>query len=188
MGNNKDNGFSKDWEWKEDNIIIPFKENKPKKKKFNENVNFRAEAILKLRQKGHKVSYAAGAVGVARKILAEEAVTWPGKMNKASARKILRQFAGGGEIKKIKHMRSSSENFYRSREWRQVRYEALIKCGRACMCCGAKPKDGIILHVDHVKPRSKYPQLELDINNLQILCEDCNLGKSNIYEDDFREK
>jgi hypothetical protein len=177
MGNNKDNGFSRNWEWKED---------MPEKKIVNKKTNARAETILKLRQKGYKISYAAGAIGLARKILAEDGKTWPGKMNKSSARKIMRQFIFGSEVKKTKHMRSSSENFYRSREWRQVRYEALIRCGRACMCCGAKPKDGIILHVDHVKPRSKYPRLELDINNLQILCEDCNLGKSNIYEDDFR--
>ncbi|MFC6439812.1 HNH endonuclease [Bowmanella sp. JS7-9] len=34
-----------------------------------------------------------------------------------------------------------------------------------------------MLHVDHVKPRAKFPELALDINNLQILCETCNLGK-----------
>ena len=55
------------------------------------------------------------------------------------------------------------------------------------MMCGRSPKvHGIILHVDHIKPRSKYPELELDITNLQILCEDDNLGKSNRYETDYR--
>ena len=42
------------------------------------------------------------------------------------------------------------------------------------------------LHVDHIKPRSKHPELELDINNLQILCKDCNLGKSNTDSIDYR--
>jgi hypothetical protein len=42
------------------------------------------------------------------------------------------------------------------------------------------------MHVDHIKPRSKYPDLELSRQNLQVLCEDCNLGKSNKYEDDWR--
>ncbi len=46
---------------------------------------------------------------------------------------------------------------------------------------------GIPLHVDHIKPRSKYPDLALDINNLQILCESCNLGKGAWDETDFRE-
>jgi hypothetical protein len=75
--------------------------------------------------------------------------------------------------------------FYRSQEWRKVRYEALKRYGRKCVCCGAEPPY-VVLHVDHIKPRSKHPELELDINNLQILCEDCNLGKSNTDEIDYR--
>ena len=41
------------------------------------------------------------------------------------------------------------------------------------MRCGNKNQ----LEVDHVKPRKNYPELELDIDNLQILCRDCNLRK-----------
>lgn len=80
---------------------------------------------------------------------------------------------------------SIGNNFYKSRAWRELRYEALKLCGRKCACCGAEPPY-IVLHVDHIKPRSKHPELELDINNLQILCEDCNLGKSNNDEIDYR--
>jgi len=76
--------------------------------------------------------------------------------------------------------------FYTSREWRSLRLEVLIEQGRRCCVCGRSAKDGIVLHVDHIKPRSKYPELELDKKNLQILCEDCNLGKSNRYEEDWR--
>jgi len=41
--------------------------------------------------------------------------------------------------------------------------------------------------VDHVKPRAN-PELELDIDNLQILCRDCNLvkGVKNSIDWDFR--
>ena len=78
--------------------------------------------------------------------------------------------------------------FYDSREWRRVRFMVLRKYGFVCMACGAKPLPGIPLHVDHVKPRSKYPELELSIDNLQVLCRDCNLGKSNEFEDDLRPK
>lgn len=73
-------------------------------------------------------------------------------------------------------------SFYDSREWRELRYKVIKKHGRSCMACGSVER----IHVDHIKPRSKYPELELDINNLQILCEDCNLGKSNIDETDWR--
>ncbi|WP_374759367.1 HNH endonuclease [Dyadobacter fanqingshengii] len=50
------------------------------------------------------------------------------------------------------------------------------------MCCGKF----VELHVDHIKPRSNYPRLALKLTNLQILCKACNLGKSNLYKDDWR--
>ena len=78
----------------------------------------------------------------------------------------------------------SFDKFYSSSEWRSLRYKALRLRGFQCQACGNRPPLAI-LHVDHIKPRSKHPELELDINNLQVLCKDCNLGKSNIYEDDL---
>lgn len=79
-----------------------------------------------------------------------------------------------------------SEVFFVSREWRELRYKALKKHGGKCQLCGKARKDGIKLHVDHIKPRSKYPALSLDLDNLQVLCEDCNLGKSNKDDTDWR--
>jgi 5-methylcytosine-specific restriction endonuclease McrA len=67
--------------------------------------------------------------------------------------------------------------FYQTRKWRELRWKAIELSEGKCEVCGLNKNDGVILHVDHIKPRSKYPELELDINNLQILCEDCNLGK-----------
>ena len=78
-----------------------------------------------------------------------------------------------------------ADNFYHSQAWRDLRYRVLDKYGRRCQKCGATPA-AAALHVDHIKPRSKYPELELAFDNLQVLCESCNLGKSNKYEDDFR--
>lgn len=77
-------------------------------------------------------------------------------------------------------------DFYKTDKWRSLRVKALVKYGRKCCLCGRPASDGVVLHVDHIKPRSKYPALELDINNLQILCEDCNLGKSNKYSEKLR--
>jgi len=76
--------------------------------------------------------------------------------------------------------------FYQSDPWRDVRYRALVLHGAQCQCCGRTPRHGVVLHVDHIKPRSKYPELELDISNLQVLCEDCNLGKLARDETDWR--
>lgn len=84
---------------------------------------------------------------------------------------------------------SSVENtsFYLSREWLSLRVRVLSKYDCKCMMCGRSPREhGIVIHVDHIKPRSKYPELALCFDNLQLLCEDCNIGKSNKYETDYR--
>jgi 5-methylcytosine-specific restriction endonuclease McrA len=77
--------------------------------------------------------------------------------------------------------------FYNSDDWRRVRYEALKRGKGCCDCCGARPTTGNPLHVDHIKPRSRFPELELDVANLQVLCRDCNLGKSARDATDWRD-
>lgn len=78
------------------------------------------------------------------------------------------------------------DGFYLTRAWRELRYKALKLYGRMCMVCGASALSGAVIHVDHIKPRSTHPHLRLDINNLQVLCEDCNIGKCNYDEIDWR--
>lgn len=87
--------------------------------------------------------------------------------------------------KKIKSLRRSRyvDSFYRSRDWLEIRYAIIKKYGRECMACGQLRGS---MHVDHIKPRSKYPELELQFDNLQILCKECNYGKSDKDETDFR--
>lgn len=81
----------------------------------------------------------------------------------------------------------SKTDFYRSKLWRELRVRVLESYSCNCMMCGRSPKQhGVVLHVDHIKPRSKYPELELSFSNLQILCDDCNLGKSNKFKTDHR--
>ena len=77
-------------------------------------------------------------------------------------------------------------DFYSSRAWRNVRYQAIKRADGNCEACDRSPKEGVVLHADHVKPRSKYPHLALEVTNIQILCEDCNMGKSNKDETDWR--
>ena len=94
---------------------------------------------------------------------------------------------GRNAAKKAKVSRLDNEKFYSSSHWLELRVRVLENNKCCCMMCGASPKeDGIKLHVDHIKPRSKYPELSLDYNNLQVLCEACNIGKSNYYETDYR--
>ena len=78
---------------------------------------------------------------------------------------------------------ASGPTFYESRPWQVLRYQALKRYGRKCCLCGAS---NVRLHVDHIKPRSRYPELELRIDNLQVLCEPCNMGKGAWDESDWR--
>ncbi len=77
--------------------------------------------------------------------------------------------------------------FYTSSAWLRVRYDALKRFDGACHCCLCRPIR-TPLHVDHIKPRSKYPELALDPANVQVLCQDCNFGKCNTDETDWRWK
>jgi len=91
------------------------------------------------------------------------------------------------ETGKSRITKKKKTSFYESKKWRILRYKALSLHGSSCQCCGRNYKEhNVIMHVDHVKPRSKYPSLELELSNLQILCEDCNLGKLNLDETDWR--
>lgn len=78
------------------------------------------------------------------------------------------------------------DRFYVSEAWRRLRYLALRNSEGKCCCCGASAADGAKLHVDHVVPRFQDPKRALDITNLQVLCEDCNLGKGAWDSTDWR--
>lgn len=75
--------------------------------------------------------------------------------------------------------RSSNNSFYTSWEWTTLRMKVIKTYGRRCMCCGATPSDGAVIQVDHIKPRSLRPDLALDFDNMQVLCQACNRGKGN---------
>ena len=63
-----------------------------------------------------------------------------------------------------------------------IRYNVLKRDNYSCQICGATAKDGAKLHVDHIIPVSKGGKTVM--NNLQTLCERCNIGKSNKTEND----
>jgi 5-methylcytosine-specific restriction endonuclease McrA len=90
------------------------------------------------------------------------------------------------KLKTVSGIDVTSDAFLFTFEWRRVRMEALKKYGPKCMCCGATPATGAVMNVDHIKPRKKWPSLALDVNNLQILCHDCNHGKGNWDQTDWR--
>lgn len=80
-----------------------------------------------------------------------------------------------------------SDAFLQTFEWRRVRMVALKKYGAVCQCCGASPATGAVMNVDHIKPRRLFPHLALNVENLQVLCHECNHGKGNWDMTDWRE-
>ena len=60
--------------------------------------------------------------------------------------------------------------------------KTIKKYGAMCQCCGATPgmmtvgSAGVRIVVDHIKPISKYWELRLAKSNVQILCDECNMG------------
>ncbi len=55
--------------------------------------------------------------------------------------------------------------------------QALLKENYTCQICLFR--DVEIMEVDHILPKSTYPELRHDINNLQVLCPNCHRRKSN---------
>lgn len=66
--------------------------------------------------------------------------------------------------------------------WR-LRAQVLIRDNCICQMCGTSPakNSNVILHADHIKPWSRGGDTILE--NLQTLCQKCNIGKSNLHSE-----
>ena len=67
-----------------------------------------------------------------------------------------------------------------------IRWQVFKRDNWRCVACGKSADDNVILHIDHIIPRSKGGKDE--INNYQTLCETCNIGKSNKDDTNLRNK
>ncbi len=66
-----------------------------------------------------------------------------------------------------------------------MRWQVFQRDNWKCVSCGRSADNDVILHVDHIIPRSKGGKDELD--NFQTLCHVCNIGKSNKDDTNIRE-
>lgn len=75
----------------------------------------------------------------------------------------------------------ASKEYQRSLMTSSLRYDIMKRDGFKCVLCGRNADDGVKLHVDHIVPVSKggrtFP------GNLRTLCDSCNFGKSNKYDE-----
>lgn len=127
--------------------------------------------------------------GVSDKAFAKENMQFlidhtPKAVSKPVAEKVFVKPVSSQTLKPLGFVKT--DEFLQSFEWRKLRMQALKKHGSRCQCCGATPADGKRMNVDHIKPRKFFPELALELDNLQILCEDCNHGKGNWDQTDWR--
>lgn len=108
----------------------------------------------------------------------------PHKNNKNFRKRIFQHdvFIGRRKAQIRKLIELNPDEFYLSSTWIKLRDHTRKIYEKKCMKCSRKK----FLQVDHVKSRSHFPELELNIRNLQILCSNCNQEKSNLNEIDFR--
>jgi hypothetical protein len=66
--------------------------------------------------------------------------------------------------------------FYNSKKWKLIKEQVYKTFVHMCPVCGSEDN----LRVDHIKPIRHYPALIDDMNNLQLLCNECNLEKGSM--------
>lgn len=82
-----------------------------------------------------------------------------------------------------------TKGFYQSAAWRKARIKCLelnmatygvLTCE---LCYRTRADDVKSFHCHHKMSRSNWPELALELENLAVCCDDCNVGMSNRYED-----
>lgn len=73
-----------------------------------------------------------------------------------------------------KRKQEEEQLFYSSPEWAKLREQVIKEDGRVCAQCHGRIKNNSDVTVDHIRPRSKYPELGLRRENLRVLCRKCN--------------
>lgn len=75
--------------------------------------------------------------------------------------------------------KSQRDELFSSPIYKTVR-AAVLRASPWCKMCGRRPPR-VVLNVDHIIPLTVDWSRRMDPNNLQVLCEDCNQGKSNYW-------
>ena len=95
-------------------------------------------------------------------------------------KKLLFFYEKSQKITEQREIRSGQIEYERSLMTATLRYEILKRDNFRCQICGSTAQDGVKLHIDHIVPVSKGGHTTAD--NLQVLCDRCNFGKSDKLE------
>lgn len=72
--------------------------------------------------------------------------------------------------------RDFAKQFYRSKEWQEVRQAILIRDHYLCVKCGAPAEE--VHHIRHLSPENIGDlAVALDAKNLQSLCRECHFAE-----------
>lgn len=106
-------------------------------------------------------------IAIRAKMVKTSRFLWP------EAKKTEEKIANEQKLKKKASKRYLRQKFENSKEWRAL---SLLVRAEEPMCrkCGATEE----LQADHIKPKSKYPELALVRSNIQTLCWTCNRIKA----------
>lgn len=80
-------------------------------------------------------------------------------------------------VDRVDRQQQEYEHFYLTADWRHLRQQVIARDGIICRRCKQQIQDSNEVTVDHIKPRSKFPELALAMSNLQVLCRCCNSSK-----------
>lgn len=110
------------------------------------------------------------------------------KTEKPKSQAILKRTFSGGQKPLIDpaYSKASRDDFFASSTWKELRYMVLVRDKATCQCCNRSRKDGVTIQVDHIIPVSIDFSKRADPNNLQCLCADCNEGKGNRSNENWR--
>lgn len=78
---------------------------------------------------------------------------------------------------------TATKRFYSSAEWKELRQQAFERDNFTCVDCGRNP---VYLEANHIKPRSSYPELKLELSNIETLCKPCHVKKKDIVYVELR--
>jgi 5-methylcytosine-specific restriction enzyme A len=64
--------------------------------------------------------------------------------------------------------------FYKGKEWKALRMEALERDHYECQSCKRKGKYSRAKNVHHIKEVKTHPELALNLDNLECICIQCH--------------
>jgi hypothetical protein len=65
---------------------------------------------------------------------------------------------------------------------KEIKDALKIECNSKCMYCESIVGHITYEHIEHIKPKAKYPRLTFEYSNLGLACPKCNMNKHDTYD------